>query len=61
MRTASVAPTPSERFTAWPLLVLDAGAFLARCRRCGWTSPRQSALEAALATFEAHLCEEPSR
>jgi hypothetical protein len=45
----------------WPcLLVLDAGAFQARCRSCGWASPRQPALEAALATFEAHVCQEPS-
>jgi hypothetical protein len=60
MRTASLTAAASDRLTAWPLLVLDAGAFLARCRGCGWTSPGQSALEATLAAFETHLCEERS-
>lgn len=60
MGPASVAPAMSDPLTAWPLLVLDAGVFEARCRRCGWTSPSQSALEAALATFDAHVCAEPS-
>jgi hypothetical protein len=47
--------------TVWPcLLILDAGAFLARCRSCGWATPRQPAMEPALATFEAHACQEPS-
>jgi hypothetical protein len=40
--------------------VLDAGAFQARCRSCSWASPRQPALEAALAAFEVHACEDPS-
>jgi hypothetical protein len=61
MRTALLAPATSEQPTAWPLLVLDAGTFLARCRECGWTSPAQSTLEAAVATFETHLCWKPSR
>jgi len=39
---------------------LDAGVFEARCRRCGWTSPGQLVLEAALAAFEGHVCGEPS-
>jgi hypothetical protein len=59
MRTASLTLSASERLDMWPLLVLDAGAFLARCRWCGWASPRQSTLEAALAAFEAHDCQEP--
>jgi hypothetical protein len=60
MRTASLAPSAPKRLALWPLLVLDAGAFLARCRACGWASPSQPALEAALAKFETHHCVEPS-
>jgi hypothetical protein len=60
MGTASVALAMSDSLTAWPLLVLDAGVFEARCRRCGWTSPGQLALEATLAAFEGHVCGEPS-
>jgi hypothetical protein len=41
-----------------PLLVLDAGEFLARCRSCGWRSPRESTPGEALAVFVAHECEE---
>ena len=54
----------SRRPDAWPLLVLDpglvpnAGAFLARCRRCGWTSPRQATPKAVLTMFAAHSCQE---
>lgn len=50
----------SERLDVWPLLVLDAGAFQARCRWCGWASPRQPALKAALSAFEVHACEDPA-
>jgi hypothetical protein len=47
-----------------PLLVLDpglipnAGEFLARCRRCGWSSTRESTPDKALAAFAAHSCHE---
>jgi hypothetical protein len=41
-----------------PLLVLDAGAFLARCRWCGWTSPSESTPSGAFTAFQAHVCEE---
>jgi hypothetical protein len=43
-----------------PLLVLDAGTFLARCRRCGWSSPRESTLGKALVAIGLHACEERS-
>jgi hypothetical protein len=42
----------------WPLLVLDAEAFLTWCRWCGWKSTRESTLAAALAAFDTHICEE---
>ena len=54
----AVITRASEQLDRWPLVVLDAGAFLARCRRCNWKSRRQPALEAALATFKGHSCEE---
>jgi hypothetical protein len=60
MRTAPLALAASDRLAVWPLPVLDAGAFLARCRWCGWASPRQSTLKAALTAFEGHVCEKPS-
>ena len=50
----------SERFDGWPLLVLDTGAFLTRCRWCDWKSPRQSTPGGAWAAFDAHVCEERS-
>ena len=53
-------PGAWERSAAWPLLVLDAGTFLARCRGCSWVSAGQSALTAALVAFQAHVCAEPS-
>jgi len=49
-----------DQFVAWPLLVLDAGEFLTRCRWCDWTSPRQPTPGAALAAFDAHICKERS-
>jgi hypothetical protein len=49
---------PGAREGAWPLLVLDAGTFLARCRRCGWSSPREPTPGKALAAIERHSCEE---
>lgn len=58
--TATAPTTPRD----WPLLVLDpgplpdAGKFLARCRWCGWTSPRQATPDAAMAAFAAHSCQE---
>jgi hypothetical protein len=58
--SAALGLQSSERLDVWPLLVLDAGAFQARCRSCSWASPRQPALEAALAAFEVHACEDPS-
>jgi len=50
-----LASTPSD---VPPLLVLDAGEFLARCRRCDWSSQGKATPGAALATFAAHACEE---
>jgi hypothetical protein len=50
----------TNRATPWPLLVLDAGAFLARCRRCSWKTTRESTPGAALVAFEAHSCAEPA-
>jgi hypothetical protein len=61
MRAALLALATSERLAVWPLLVLDAGVFLARCRWCSWTSGCQSNLDTALAAYEAHLCEGRSR
>ncbi len=62
----SMARSSDRQFLTWPLLVLDpglvpdGGEFLARCRRCGWASPRQVTATAALAAFAAHSCpEEP--
>jgi hypothetical protein len=62
----SLARSSDRQALTWPLLVLDpglvpdAGEFLARCRRCGWASPRQVTPTAALAAFAAHSCpEEP--
>jgi hypothetical protein len=49
-----VPPQPDVR----PLLVLDAGEFLTRCRRCDWKCPHVSTAGAAWAAFEAHLCKE---
>lgn len=61
-----LAPMATERPDGWPLLVQDPGQipgappFLARCRWCGWASPRQATPTAALAAFAAHSCpEEP--
>jgi hypothetical protein len=60
----SLTPSSGGQFLTWPLLVLDpglvpdAGEFLARCRRCGWASPRQATPKAALAAFAAHSCQE---
>jgi hypothetical protein len=53
------ADLPTETPGEWPLLVLDAEAFLTWCRRCGWKSTRESTLAAALAAFDTHTCEEP--
>jgi hypothetical protein len=58
--SAALGLQSSERLAVGPLLVLDAGVFQARCRSCSWASPRQPALEAALAAFEVHVCEDPS-
>jgi len=41
-----------------PLLVLDAGTFLTRCRWCSWKSTRESTPGAAMAAFEMHVCRE---
>jgi hypothetical protein len=59
MRTAPLVPPVSALSDVGPLLVLDAGAFLTWCRWCGWKSTRESALAAALASFDTHICEEP--
>jgi hypothetical protein len=61
--TARSGPTPlallaSAPSDVWPLLVLDAGAFLTRCRWCDWKSTRESAPAAAMAAFDTHICEE---
>jgi hypothetical protein len=53
-------PGASEQSTAWPLLVLDGGTFLARCRGCSRVSTGQSVLAEALAAFEIHRCGERS-
>lgn len=58
--SAALGLQSSERLDVGPLLVLDAGVFQARCRSCSWASPRQPALEAALAAFEVHACEDLS-
>jgi hypothetical protein len=56
---APLAHGAPEQADAGPLLVLDAGAFLARCRWCGWTSPPDgSSPGAALAAFKAHAYKE---
>ena len=60
MRTTPLVPAASERLDTWPLLVLDAGVVLARCRWCSWVSPRESTLAEALLDFELHVCEDPS-
>ena len=63
-RDQSLVPSSDRRFLTWPLLVLDpglspdAGEFLARCRRCGWASPRRATPAGALAAFAAHSCQE---
>lgn len=49
-----------ERFGTGPLLVLDVGEFLTRCRLCDWTSTRESTPGAALAAFGTHVCELPA-
>ncbi len=51
-----LAPMAAQQSDARPLLILDAGAFQAQCRACGWTSTRQPTLGAAWAEFEAHEC-----
>ncbi len=61
--TAGAGPTPLALLASTPsdvppLLVLDAGEFLARCRRCDWSSQGKATPGAALATFAAHACEE---
>jgi hypothetical protein len=53
----ALALLSSKHWHAWPLLVLDAGEFLTRCRWCEWTSPGVSTAGAALAAFEAHECQ----
>jgi hypothetical protein len=58
MRTAPLVPPVSASSDVGPLLVLDADEFLARCRRCGWSTKPESTLGAALAAFTAHACEE---
>ncbi len=54
----ALVPEASEPLDSWPLLVLDAGVLLARCRCCGWKSPHASTPDEAWAAFEAHACEE---
>jgi hypothetical protein len=49
---------PQARKGVRPLFVLDAGTFLARCRRCGWSSPREPTPGKALAAIELHSCKE---
>jgi hypothetical protein len=58
MRTAPLVAPVSASSDVGPLLVLDAEAFLTWCRWCGWRSTRESALAAALAAFDTHICEE---
>ncbi len=53
-----VVPEPSERLASRPLLVLDAGVLLARCRCCGWNSPPAATPDEARAAFAAHACGE---
>jgi hypothetical protein len=62
--SASFTSGESDQPNARPLLVQDPGRvpdappFLARCRRCGWTCPRQPTPGEALAAFAAHTCQE---
>ena len=58
MRTAPLVPPLSAPSDVGPLLVLDAGEFLAWCRWCGWRSTCGSTPVAALAAFAVHACEE---
>jgi hypothetical protein len=58
--SAPLALTMLERFGTDPLLVLDVGEFLTRCRLCDWTSTRESTPDAALAAFDTHVCEQPA-
>jgi hypothetical protein len=53
-----LVPKPSERLASRPLLVLDAGVLLARCRCCGWNSPPAAMAAEARAAFAAHACGE---
>ena len=60
-RLAGITRERQAASAIWPyLLVLDAGIFTARCRWCGWASPDQPTLDAALVAFEGHACEESS-
>lgn len=52
-----LVPKASEPLDSWPLLVLDAGVLLARCRCCGWNSPHAATPEEAWAAFGAHSCD----
>jgi hypothetical protein len=58
MRTAPLVPPVSAPSYLRPLLVLDAGEFLAQCRWCGWKSTCEPTPDEAWAAFAAHACEE---
>ncbi len=53
-----VVPEVSERLDSWPLLVLDAGVLVARCRCCGWNSPPVATAAEARTVFAGHACGE---
>jgi hypothetical protein len=57
MRTAPLVPPVSAPSDVGPLLVLDAGEFLAQCRWCGWRSTGEST-PAAWVAFDTHICQE---
>jgi hypothetical protein len=59
MPTLQGCPTAllAKASSAWPLLVLDAGEFLACCRGCGWRSPGTATPGEAWAAFDGHVCE----
>jgi hypothetical protein len=49
---------PGRTLSKFPLLVLDAGEFLARCRWCDWSGPPASTPGEALVAFASHACQE---
>jgi hypothetical protein len=53
----AVKSGPASNGSPWGyLMVLDAGQFSTRCRRCGWRSWSSDALGDAQAAFQTHTC-----